>query len=263
MTIRDALIESKLPKADAEILLSTILKHPRSWIFAHEDEALPEGSQQEWQAWTERARGGEPVAYITGTKEFFGRSFRVNPSTLIPRGATEELVEIALAALKSGNAQTFTKEIDSGIAACVDIWDTGVTCIVDIGTGSGCIGVTMALERTDLRVIATDISPDALLTARENASALGARHIDFRLGDGMDPFADLTEPFLIVSNPPYIPDGITLAKNVADFEPHSALFAGIDGMDVLTRLVKAAHSHAYCKGFVLECRMEQAQKLLG
>jgi release factor glutamine methyltransferase len=261
MQISYAIASSILERADAEVLMASLLKQERSWLFAHADEEVPTHLEKQWNEWTERRRGGEPVAYITGTKEFFGRPFHVTPATLIPRPATEELVEIALDIVKACGTHRFIREIDSGIAAFADVWGESAKIVADIGTGSGCIGVTIALESPDLRVIATDISPDALLVARENASALGARHLEFRFGDGLEPLSDLTEPFLIVTNPPYIPKSILLEKDVADFEPHVALFAGIDGMDVLAKIIQAAHTHAHCIGFVMECRMEQAKRL--
>jgi release factor glutamine methyltransferase len=263
MTIQDAIAGSALPKADAEVLLAALLKKERSWFFAHGNEAMPEHARSRWSEWIERRKKGEPVAYITGLKEFFGRTYRVTPAVLVPRPATEALVEIALEALKHAQPQRFTREIDSGIAAFVDVWEPGGTAktVCDVGTGSGCIGVSIALERPDLAVIATDQSPEALAVARENALALGARRVDFRLGDALAPLQDLAEPFLLISNPPYIPEGTPLEKDVNAFEPHEALFSGKDGTDVLSRILTQAQTHPQCIGVILECRMDQAKRL--
>lgn len=263
MTIQDAIGGSGLPKADAEILLSALLKKERSWFFAHGDEAMPEHALSDWNEWVERRKKSEPVAYITGLKEFFGRTYRVTPAVLVPRPATEALVEIALRALKSPEPQRFTTEIDSGIAAFVDVWEPGSTAktVCDVGTGSGCIGISIALERPDLAVIATDQSPEALAVAHENAFALGARSVDFRLGDALAPLQDLAEPFLLVSNPPYIPEGTPLEKDVNEFEPHEALFSGTEGTDVLSRIFTQAQTHPHCIGVIVECRMDQAKSL--
>ncbi len=135
-----------------------------------------------------------------------------------------------------------------------------VTTIVDIGTGTGCIAITLALEHPGLHIIATDISEDALVIAKKNAKDLNAA-IDFRCETLLDPLKDLSEPFLIVSNPPYIPSKRSVMKDVADYEPHSALFAGSDGLDVLRPLVQQALAHPLCRGIIVECEEEQAKNL--
>jgi len=175
------------------------------------------------------------------------------------------LCSIALDLLgkKSGPVR-FQEDIDQDIIAAVHIWKQldDVRCITDIGTGSGCIAVTIACERPDLRIIATDISTAALAIAAKNAAHLHAKErMAFAAGKNLEPLADIKEPFLIVSNPPYIPKGMMLDTDVMDFEPHGALFAGDDGADVLRDIVSAAKQHPYCVGYVIECRQDQSNPL--
>lgn len=262
MTVQEALTGSGLAKADGEVLLATLLQKDRTWLLAHRDDAVPSPLLLTWHEWAERRKRGEPVAYITGTKEFFGHTFRVTPDVLIPRPATELLVECTLELLNQQTARKELREIDTGIVACINLWKTGARCIVDIGTGSGCIAITCALERPYLRVIATDSSEAALTIARENAQRLGASHLEFLLGDALDPLSLLQEPFLIVSNPPYIATDSTLEKDVVDFEPHHALFAGRDGADILRAFTQQARAHPHCIGYTLECTQQQATMFL-
>ena len=158
---------------------------------------------------------GKPTQHITGRQEFYGREFRVTPDVLIPRPETEHLIE---AALPFGNA---------------------ATRILDIGTGSGAIAATLALE-TKARVIATDISLPALAVAQRNAQALGAS-VDFTACDLGSAFTDASF-HLIVSNPPYVAerDRATLQPEVRDREPALALFGGDDGLTVYRRLIPEA-----------------------
>lgn len=166
-----------------------------------------------------RARG-EPVAYLTGDREFYGRPFRVSPAVLIPRPETELLVERALAA--------------------IDARRDGNISVVDVGTGSGCIAVTIALERPAAQVLATDVSRDALEVARANAARLGAVQRVRFTHDTLTGPADAVD--VIVSNPPYIAerDREFVMRDVRDFEPSGALFAGIDGLDVIRKLINRA-----------------------
>lgn len=266
MRVRDALSSGKIAGFDREVLLAVLMGKERTWILAHPEQELTKDEEKRWSDWLDRREKGEPVSYITGFREFYGHLFHVDPSTLIPRPATERLCSIALDLLgkKSGPAR-FEEEIDGGIVAAVRLWKPldGVRLVADIGTGSGCIGITIACERTDLRIIATDVSAQALSIASRNASHLHAKErMAFACGRGLEPLAQVREPFLIVSNPPYIPEGMRLEKDVADFEPHGALFSGKDGGDVIRDIVSAAMSHPYCVGYVIECRKDQSSLLL-
>lgn len=264
MTIKDALRGSGLPSADAEVLLSRILGKDRPWLLAHgTDEVSPE-SWSRFTAWVERRRKHEPVAYIIGEQEFYGRPFTVDKRVLIPRPATEGVVRRALQFLEDG--KDAMDEVDSGIVVvakqiqrAIPSVSRGTTrevaTIVDVGTGSGCISVTLALERPDLKVIATDISADALDVARMNAKRHGALdRVTFKEGSGLEPVHDLTEPFLLVSNPPYIPSENEIMMDVRDYEPHVALFGGISGDDVRDQLEKEAEAHPFCVGWIIEGR---------
>jgi release factor glutamine methyltransferase len=170
-----------------------------------------------------RRRRHEPIAYITGGREFYGRYFRVTRDVLIPRPETELVVEEALARLARVTAPR------------------GGFRIADIGTGSGCLAVTLAVECPDATVVATDVSTAALAVAADNASRLGAgRRVHFRHAAFA---ADATGSFdLVVSNPPYVSeeDRTGLAPDVRDFEPDVALFGGPDGLAVIRALVPAA-----------------------
>jgi release factor glutamine methyltransferase len=187
-------------------------------------------------AWTKRRAAREPVAYITGTREFYGRPFRVTPAVLVPRPETEGLVEEALR-LVSGDGR--------GPATGAGLR------VVDVGTGSGCLAITLALEWPAAAVTATDVSPDALAVAAENAARLGAARIDFRrtnLLDGLPGRFDL-----VVSNPPYIAlaDRASLPPDVRDHEPAAALYGGEDGLDVVRGLVAAAAARLAPNGYLV------------
>ena len=253
MTVEDALANARIPRADAEVLLASLLGKDRPWLLAHADEPLTPEWQRTWAIWSERRRVGEPVSYITKHKEFHGRPFIVDSRVLIPRPSTEGLVDLALETLRSPRDRIV--DIDDGIVAAARMFrDETPSAVADVGTGSGCIAVTIACERPDLRVIATDISRDALDVARLNAEHLNAdSRIRFFEGDGMAPLADVIEPFLLVSNPPYVSTRAVLPRDVAQYEPHVALFAGAEGTDMLGKMLRDAEAHPKCVGVVIEC----------
>lgn len=212
----------------------------------------------------ERARGGEPVAYIIGEKEFFGRIFHVDRRVLIPRPATERLTEKVIELMYARTIETGILEIDSGIVCAWNLWKDlpADHAIVDVGTGSGCIAVTLACELPTLSIIATDISDDALCVAKDNALRNGvSTRIEWKCGDSLDPLQEYARPFFIVSNPPYIRAGAEVERGVQDFEPYSALFGGVDGSECLSRIVEQARRHPYCYGFIMECESEQGINL--
>ena len=201
------------PRLTAEVLLAHAIGCERAWLYAHSDEELREVWWIHYGRYLHERLNGKPTQYITGRQEFYGREFRVNPAVLIPRPETEHVVEAALAVLRPGMT------------------------VVDVGCGSGAIAVTLALESQD-RVIATDISFEALQVARDNARRLGAR-VEFVAGDLIKPLhcADM-----IVSNPPYVPrtDRTVLQREVRDYEPSVALFAGDTGLEIYERLIADA-----------------------
>lgn len=210
-------------RRDATVVARHLLRWSLAdWLSHSRDDALP-NFQPTFDALIARRGAHEPVAYLVGEKEFYGRPFRVTRETLIPRPETEGLVEAALAWLRAHSA--------------------GTAHMVDVGTGSGCVAITLALEaeaRPGVTFSATDISTGALAVARDNATRLGATAVAFLTGHLL---ADTALPVdLIVSNPPYVParDRDTLQPDVRLFEPASALFAGDEGLDLIRELVPAA-----------------------
>jgi release factor glutamine methyltransferase len=201
------------PRLTAEVLLAHAIGCPRSWLYAHSDEELKEVWWIHYGRYLHQRISGTPTQYITGTQEFFGRDFRVTPDVLIPRPETEHVIETAL-------------------KYCA-------ATALDIGTGSGAIAVTLALE-TEARVTATDISAAALKVAQSNSRRLAAL-VDFLQCDLGSALAGQTFD-LVVSNPPYVPetDRATLQREVRDHEPSLALFAGADGLEVYRRLIPEA-----------------------
>lgn len=173
------------------------------------------------QTAVKRHAGGEPVQYIIGTEEFYGRRFEVNEHVLIPRPETEELVYGTL------------KRLDKLFPGADDV------LLADVGTGSGAISVTLKLEKPGLQVIATDLSKDALGVARKNAGKLGAE-VNFIQGDLLQPLIlQQKKVDAVISNPPYIPiaDQEWMSDVVTQHEPHMALFAGEDGLDLYRRFM--------------------------
>jgi release factor glutamine methyltransferase len=226
MTLQTAILQGRklftdagilAPRLTAEVLLAHAIGCQRSWLFAHSDEELRELWWIHYGRYLHQRLSGMPTQYITGKQEFFGRDFRVTPDVLIPRPETEHVIE---AALKCTAAKV------------------GVT-ILDIGTGSGAIAVTLALE-TKARVAATDISRPALRVAQQNSFRLEAKvdFIECDLGCALSN----SSVDLVVSNPPYVPeaDRATLQREVRDHEPTLALFAGADGLAIYRRLVPEA-----------------------
>lgn len=209
-----------IPVAEARLLLGEVLGRNHAWLEAHRDDVLDAVAAERFAALVARRAAGEPVAYLLGRREFYGRDFAVSPAVLIPRPETELLVEIALAAV-------------AGIPA---------PRILDLGTGSGCIAITLALELPAADVTAVDISDAALAMARGNAARLGARLHCLQ----SEWFAALSgERFdLIVSNPPYVAEGDPhLAEGDLRFEPALALACGRDGLDAIRRILASAPDH--------------------
>ena len=263
MTIAEILAENTLTMLERELILSHVLKQERTWLIAHTDKTLEPSMIEAYRILVKRRRTHEPIAFILGEKEFYGRTFKVNEHTLIPRPSTEGLIDLVFDFLET--QETCVREVDTGIVCIAqklgDLKD--VQTIVDVGTGSGCIAITLACELPKYEFIATDVSDDALKIAKENAIEHEVDdRIVFRNGDGLAPVIDITIPFLLVSNPPYIPDGEPLPKEVDNFEPNKALYAGKDGLDVLMPMIADAHKNTYCRGYVIECRREQVSSLL-
>jgi release factor glutamine methyltransferase len=228
-TVRDALAAAtrKLgERVDAEALMLHILGKPRSWLFAHGDDAMPAGAGALLDDAVARRLSGEPVAYITGRQGFWSLDLEVTADTLIPRPETELLVEAALACTPGDSP-----------------WH-----IVDLGTGSGAIALALARERPHAHVVAVDFSAAALTVAERNARRHNLR-VRFVHGHWLD--AVVGERFdVIVANPPYIQaDDPHLAA--LSHEPSSALVAGIDGLDDIRHIVRASPAALHPGGWLL------------
>lgn len=211
----------------AEWLVAAAAGIGRLDVLVQADRLLDAESRARLDGWVARVARGEPLQYVVGNAPFLGRDFRSDPRALIPRPETEELCERVLGAIPA-NAEVR---------------------IADVGTGTGCIAITIALDRPFARVMAIDVSPDALALARENARAHGVdKRIEWRQADLLE---GLSAGALdaIVSNPPYVAEGewARLDPSVRDFEPRLALAAGADGLDVIRRLADQAR-HALAPG---------------
>ena len=220
---------------EAELLLGHALGLSRSAILAHALDPL--GDPGVADALLARRVAGEPLAYILGHREFYGREFLVGPGVLVPRQETEVLVMTALNALAQGAR------------------------VLDLGTGSGCIAAALALERRDLRVTAVDRSPEALTIAKANARALRAK-VRFVLGDACSAFCTGTFD-AVVTNPPYVGHDDPLPRDVLEWEPPEALFAGPDGLDFYRRLAAEVPRVLRAGGYLLgEVGDDQAPAVL-
>lgn len=233
-------------------MLAFLVQKDRAYLISHHDRGLNDQEQKQWNSHVMRRKRGEPVAYIIGQREFYGRIFRVDRRVHIPRPSTENLVTMALDFLK--DPKDGTRELETGIIGIAKVLrDCGnVHTIVDVGTGSGCIAITLALERPDLNVIGIDISSDALDVAKANAKRLGA-HCKFLEGDLLSPVQGLNEPFYVVSNPPYLSVRSVQTNTSIQWEPPESLIGGESGIAVLQNLLRSAVAHKRCCGCVYEC----------
>ena len=235
----DAGVSPQTATFDAELLARHALGWERAAWLARRSEPASASFLAEYEALIARRVQREPVAYIRGVQEFWGRDFMVSPSVLIPRPETELLIELAGTHLRAPHA-----------------------VVVDVGTGSGCIAITLALEHPDATVYATDISRAALDVARANAERLQADRVQFVLGSHL---ADTPQPFdLIVANPPYVAerDKSGLASEVRDHEPELALYGGPDGWREIRHLLGAAAAALSRDGlFLMELGYGQSEQL--
>jgi release factor glutamine methyltransferase len=225
----------KLPTSEARLLLGHVLQKPLAWLLAHDDEVLDEAGLSAFKTLVTRRAAGEPVAYLLGYREFFGREFLTTPATLIPRPETELLVErvIEKVSLKVGDGETAIKHKSRRI--------------LDLGTGTGCIAITLALECPGVLVCAIDASKAALDVAQANAQRLNANvrflHSDWFAAVGGEKFD------LIVGNPPYIAaEDAHLLQGDLRFEPPAALASGADGLDAMRHIIAAAPAHLSAHG---------------
>ncbi|MFZ4478610.1 MAG: peptide chain release factor N(5)-glutamine methyltransferase [Rhodoferax sp.] len=235
-TITQALIGAKrlgLDLLDAQLLLLHALgrpAHARAWLLSHDTDSLLPSHRTEFEACVQRRRGGEPLAYITGHKEFFGIDLVVDARVLVPRPDTETLVQWALDLMPGNNARTEPLHV------------------LDLGTGSGAIALALKTARADLQVSAIDRSEDALAVARENASRLQL-DVRFMPGCWLDDLAH-HQYHAIVSNPPYIAVNDPHLRAL-EHEPAQALTSGADGLDDIRHIIGQASSYLQPDGWLL------------
>ncbi len=207
---------------DAQVLLAHVLGKDRAWLVAHGGDALAREHGDIFYALAKRRRAGEPVAYLTGVREFWGLPIRVSPAVVIPRPETEALVELALARLPA----------DRDLR------------VLDLGTGSGAIALALAYERPRAKVLATDVSAAAVALARENARRLALPNVEFLQSAwyaGLPAARGGADFDVIVSNPPYVAaHDPHLAEGDVRFEPREALVSGGDGLDAMRAIVSGA-----------------------
>lgn len=240
----EALESSGVPEArrEAGSLLSFMIGKDRTFLISHADDRLEDTELDRFREAVARRSEGEPLQYITGVQDFYGREFRVTPEVLIPRPETELLVEAALEVMA----------------------DQPEPSICDVGTGSGCIAVTLLCERTDAQAVAVDVSEAALAIAAENAQRYRVSdRIALRISDcfhGLEP----TSFDLVVSNPPYVSSSALpgLQREVRDHEPLVALSPGADGLSVIRRLLDDGPAFLNTRGhLIMEIGFDQGEKV--
>ncbi|WP_081666964.1 peptide chain release factor N(5)-glutamine methyltransferase [Paenibacillus pinihumi] len=302
MTLREACLQASSflsgagvdeARANAELLLMHLLGMERAELIRDWSEPMPGGVWEQWSGLVSRKAAGEPVQYIIGEQWFYGLPFTVRPGVLIPRPETELLVEAVLAAADglwpeaSGAQAGRAAGGDAGAGEAASMDGTGpaavqqgrvVPTVIDVGTGSGAIAVTLAAQRHAWRVCASDLSEDALAVARTNAARHGVGgRVQFVQGDLLGPFAQQRpgsggspgelaglRADVLVSNPPYIPAGDLphLQREVRDYEPHLALDGGADGLDPYCRMLEQLPELAQLPRIVaFELGMGQAQQV--
>ena len=208
------------PRLDAEIILAHTIRHPRTYLHAHPEEAVSARDEDIANARIELRKDRVPVAYIIGHKEFYGRRFSANPAVLIPRPESEQLIEMLKRQLPASSA----------LPGIVDLR------LVDIGSGSGCLGITAKLEFPELQVALSDISRHALNVAEKNAANLGAE-IETYLSDLLTEYP--YSPDIVVANLPYVDRSWDQSPELAS-EPEEALYAEDGGLAVIKRLLEQA-----------------------
>lgn len=234
LSVGDLLSTSTLPALEVRALLAHQLGVTRERLLAQPELRVAPADVQAFTQLVQRCQRGEPLAYLLGEKEFYGRVFKVSAAVLIPRPETELLVDIALSAALNDGAH-----------------------VLDLGTGSGCVALTLALERPSWQVTATDVSHDALEVARANATKLSVDNVAFRNGSWFSVVSGQRFD-LIVSNPPYVAAGDSHLQALR-FEPPTALVAEGNGLASLQQIIESAPPHLLPGGILaLEHGYEQA-----
>lgn len=239
-----ALRDAGVPEArrEAGSLLSHVIGKDRTFLISHAEDIVAGDDLARFREAVARRASGEPLQYITGVQDFYGREFRVTTDVLIPRPETELLVEAALEVIAHKPAPL----------------------ICDVGTGSGCIAITLVCERTDARAVAVDVSAPALAVAEDNSRRHGVSdRMRFTISDCFES-VDRTAFDLVVSNPPYVAAAALsgLQREVRDHEPLVALSSGVDGLDVIRRLLRDAPAFLKTDGYlIMEIGFDQGEKV--
>lgn len=222
-------LEPGSARIEVQCLLQAVLQVDRSWLLAHPEQTLNGEKNDRYMELFERRLKGEPIAYLLGEREFYGLSFKVTPATLIPRPETELLVELALQRIP-------------GRDGCR---------VLDLGTGSGAIALSIAHARPDAEIVAVDVSNAALEVAQFNAQRLRPDNVRWLHSDWFSALRG--ERFdIIVSNPPYVAIGDThLTFGDVRFEPRAALASGVDGLEDIRRIVARSRDHLNSNGWLL------------
>lgn len=222
-------LDSREARIEVQMLLQSVLKVSRAYLLAHPERELSEAEEAAYRALLQRRLTGEPMAHILGEREFHGLNFKVTSATLIPRPETELLVELGLEKLSR--------------------YEMGR--VLDLGTGTGAIALSIAHVRPEMEVVAVDASAAALEVARENAQRLGTGNVTFAQSDWFSTLSGQRYE-LIVSNPPYVAtDDMHLSQGDVRFEPLSALASGVDGLDDIRRIVAEARDFLVPGGWLL------------
>ena len=229
MTYREVLrdakkrcIENDIPEQSATLLMLELGGMETHKLYYEYDSEMDASLLEKYNIALERLLTQEPLAHILGYEWFYGYKFKVNEDVLIPRPETEELVANVLADYD----EYFTNQ---------------KVTLIDVGTGSGAIAISLAKEESNLNVFASDISEEAIAVAKENATTIEA-NVEFLCGDMLQPFIEKgIKVDILVSNPPYIPSEEVMEKSVVDFEPHVALFGGSDGLKFYRMIFENAH----------------------
>lgn len=234
--LREALsLDAAEARSESQSLLQHVLGVDRAYLLAHPEQILDANQRAAYTGLLQRRLAGEPIAYLLGRREFFGLDFVVTPATLIPRPETELLVELALTCMPPQGR------------------------VLDLGTGSGVIALSIAHARSEAEVTAVDVSPEALEVARENARCLDVANVCLLRSDWFSALEGLCFD-LIVANPPYIAtDDSHLAQGDLRFEPRGALASGSDGLADIRRIITGSRAHLAAGGWLLlEHGYEQA-----
>ncbi len=237
LTVTDTFKKAGLetPQLDARVLIAAALEIDSTQLFSYPETKMSETQLERLQGFVARRMNHEPVARILGIREFWSLEFKVDESTLVPRPDSETLIDTVLRNVDDPQAEL---------------------SILDVGTGSGCLALSLLSELLNARALATDINPAALRVAQQNAQALGySERIEFKQATWLENMTNgLLSPFdMIVSNPPYIPnkDIEQLEPDVAQFDPHLALSGGEDGLDAYRQLLPQLSGHIKASGLIL------------